>query len=197
RFDDSVIEKRRQCSEDLLQFSANIPVLYSIQRDLSGADDLTFTSEYGGPSSESDLTSLAVDTDSLGELDNGMASGRTSPNQPPRGATDTSRNSSPLLLPRLSLLCDRQSPTPGPSLPGSLTPNPGQEASRPSSRSLLFPSGLRRAAASASAKEAKHDYLDQAGEHIRQAVQKEAERDYQAAFSYYRSGVDLLLQGVQ
>ncbi|KAG7264932.1 hypothetical protein CRUP_027123 [Coryphaenoides rupestris] len=113
------------------------------------------------------------------------------------GATDTSRNSSPLLLPRLSLLCDRQSPTPGPSLPGSLTPNPGQEASRPSSRSLLFPSGLRRAAASASAKEAKHDYLDQAGEHIRQAVQKEAERDYQAAFSYYRSGVDLLLQGVQ
>lgn len=31
RFDDSVIEERRQCSEDLLQFSANIPVLYSSQ----------------------------------------------------------------------------------------------------------------------------------------------------------------------
>uniref|UniRef100_A0A3P8WXB9 Ribosomal protein S6 kinase polypeptide 1 n=1 Tax=Cynoglossus semilaevis TaxID=244447 RepID=A0A3P8WXB9_CYNSE len=29
RFDDSVIEERRQCSEDLLQFSANIPALYS------------------------------------------------------------------------------------------------------------------------------------------------------------------------
>lgn len=28
RFDDSVIEERRQCSEDLLQFSANIPALY-------------------------------------------------------------------------------------------------------------------------------------------------------------------------
>lgn len=31
RFDDSVIEQRRQCSEDLLQFSANIPALYSSQ----------------------------------------------------------------------------------------------------------------------------------------------------------------------
>lgn len=31
RFDDSVIEERRQCSEDLLQFSANIPALYNSQ----------------------------------------------------------------------------------------------------------------------------------------------------------------------
>lgn len=31
RFDDSVIEERRQCSEDLLQFSANIPPLYNSQ----------------------------------------------------------------------------------------------------------------------------------------------------------------------
>lgn len=31
RFDDSVVEERRQCSEDLLQFSANIPALYNSQ----------------------------------------------------------------------------------------------------------------------------------------------------------------------
>uniref|UniRef100_A0A671MSI5 PX domain-containing protein n=1 Tax=Sinocyclocheilus anshuiensis TaxID=1608454 RepID=A0A671MSI5_9TELE len=31
RFGESVIEKRRQCSEDLLQFSANIPALYGSQ----------------------------------------------------------------------------------------------------------------------------------------------------------------------
>ncbi len=31
RFDESVIEQRRQCSEDLLQFSANIPALYGSQ----------------------------------------------------------------------------------------------------------------------------------------------------------------------
>jgi len=29
RFDETVIEERRQCAEDLLQFSANIPVLYN------------------------------------------------------------------------------------------------------------------------------------------------------------------------
>lgn len=31
RFDGSVIEERRQCSEDLLQFSANIPALHNSQ----------------------------------------------------------------------------------------------------------------------------------------------------------------------
>ncbi|CAL8312873.1 unnamed protein product [Lota lota] len=233
RFDDSVIETRRQCSEDLLQFSANIPALYSSQhiqdffeggdvhdgseligpaepfsdfladslsncssevhRDLSGADRLAFTPEYGGPSSESDLTSLVVDTDSLGELEDGMASGRTSPNQPPRGAPNSGGSRSPLPLPSLHA---RHSPPPPAPAPGSLTPKPGQEASRPGGRSLLFSGGLRRAAG-ASAKEAQPDYLDRAGEHIHQAVQKETQRDYRAAFSYYRSGVDLLLQGVQ
>uniref|UniRef100_A0A671XZ89 Ribosomal protein S6 kinase polypeptide 1 n=1 Tax=Sparus aurata TaxID=8175 RepID=A0A671XZ89_SPAAU len=198
RFDDSVIEERRQCSEDLLQFSANIPALYSsqhiqdffkggevhdgseligpaepfsdfladslsdcssdVQRDISGADDLTITSEYGGPSSDSDLTSLAVDTDSLAGLDDGMASGRTSPNQPQGGATNISSSCSP----RLPSLHDRRTKTSG--------GNP---------------------------KEVKSDYLDRASELICLAVQKEKEQDFQAAFSCYRSGVDLLLQGVQ
>uniref|UniRef100_A0A3Q2XW96 Ribosomal protein S6 kinase polypeptide 1 n=1 Tax=Hippocampus comes TaxID=109280 RepID=A0A3Q2XW96_HIPCM len=43
----------------------------------------------------------------------------------------------------------------------------------------------------------KADYLDKAGELIRVAAQKEKDHDYRAAFSFYRSGVDLLLQGVQ
>lgn len=29
RFEEGVIEERRQCAEDLLQFSANIPMLYN------------------------------------------------------------------------------------------------------------------------------------------------------------------------
>uniref|UniRef100_A0A8D3DUM6 Ribosomal protein S6 kinase C1 n=1 Tax=Scophthalmus maximus TaxID=52904 RepID=A0A8D3DUM6_SCOMX len=189
RFDDSVIEERRQCSEDLLQFSANIPALYSsehiqdffkggevhdgseligpaepfsdfladslsdcsfdVQRDISGADDLTITSEYGGPSSDSELTSLAVDTDSLVGLDDGMASGRTSPNQPQGGASNISS-----------------------------TINPEKVVG-------------------GKAKDIKSDYLDKASELICVAVKKEKEQDYQAAFSCYRSGVDLLLQGVQ
>ncbi|XP_013863013.1 ribosomal protein S6 kinase delta-1 isoform X2 [Austrofundulus limnaeus] len=223
RFDKSVIEERRQCSEDLLQFSANIPALYNsqhiqdffkggeihdgseligpaepfsdfladslsdcssdVQRDLSGAEDLTVTSEYGGPSSDSDLTSLAVDTDSLAELDDGMASGRTSPNQPQGGATNISSSCSP----RLSSLREYRTSS------GSSAPNP--EVSR-SGRTSLLSSSLRRASGGGS-KDVKSDYLDEASELIGFAVQKESEQDFQAAFSYYRSGVDLLLQGVQ
>ncbi|KAM3824530.1 sorting nexin-15 isoform 1-T1 [Vipera latastei] len=40
-------------------------------------------------------------------------------------------------------------------------------------------------------------YLPEATERIRQAVLCEASRDYQGAFHGYRSGVDLLLQGLQ
>uniref|UniRef100_A0A672I0H0 Ribosomal protein S6 kinase polypeptide 1 n=1 Tax=Salarias fasciatus TaxID=181472 RepID=A0A672I0H0_SALFA len=228
RFDDSVIEERRQCSEDLLQFSANIPALYNsqhiqdffkggdvhdgseligpaepfsdfladslsdcssdVQRDISGAEDLTITSEYGGPSSDSDLTSLAVDTDSLAEVDDGMASGRTSPNQPQGGATNISSSCSP----RLPSLHDRRTPSPAP-VPASSAPNP--EVSWPG-RTPLFPSSVKKAGGG-NPKDAKSDYLDKASELISFAVQKEKEQDYQAAFSYYRSGVDLLLQGVQ
>ncbi|XP_062323445.1 ribosomal protein S6 kinase delta-1 [Osmerus eperlanus] len=232
RFEDTVIEERRQCSEDLLQFSANIPALYSsqhiqdffkggevqdsseligpaepfsdflaeslsdctseVQRDISGADDLTVTSqsEYGGRSSDGDLTSLAVDADSLAELDDGMASGRTSPNQPPPPGSATLSTSSSPLLPSLH---DRLR---GPALVSAPVPvpTPVPEVSQPA-RAQLFPGSLKRA--SASAKEVKPDYLDRASERIRLAVQKEEEQDYQAAFSYYRGGVDLLLQGVQ
>lgn len=139
-----------------------------------------------GPSSDSDLTSLAVDTDSLAELDDGMASGRTSPNQPHGGAINISSSCSPLL----TTLHDRRSSSPA---PGSSAPNP--EVGLPS-RTQLFSSTLKKASGG-NHKDVKPDYLDKASELICLAVQKEKEEDYQAAFSYYRSGVDLLLQGVQ
>ncbi|XP_012988099.2 ribosomal protein S6 kinase delta-1 isoform X2 [Esox lucius] len=231
RFDDTVIEERRQCSEDLLQFSANIPALYSshhihdffkggevsdgseligpaepfldfladslsdcgseIQRENSGADDLTVTSqsEYGGPSSDSDLISLAVDTDSLAELDDGMASGRNSPNQPLGGSNSNNSTHSSPSLPHLHDHHQQHTSTPVPGWPA-----PDPEGNR-FSRTGLFPSTLTQSIANT--KETKRDYLDRASERILLAVQKEAEQDYQSSFSYYRSGVDLLLQGVQ
>ncbi|XP_058468728.1 ribosomal protein S6 kinase delta-1 [Solea solea] len=228
RFDDSVIEERRQCSEDLLQFSANIPALYGsqhiqdffkggevhdgsdligpaepfsdfltdslsdcssdVQRDISGADDLTITSEYGGPSSDSDLTSLAVDADSLAELDDGMASGRTSPNQPQGGASNINCSCSP----HLPSLHERRTPSPAPITAFSA---PTPQVSR-TGRTPLF-SGTLKKTSGGNSKETKSDYLEKASSLIGVAVQKEKEQDYQAAFSCYRSGVDLLLQGVQ
>lgn len=136
-----------------------------------------------GPSSDSDLTSQVVETDSLADLDNGMASGRTSPNHPQGGATILSNS------PRLPSLHDRRSPSPASV---SSTPNPEV---RPG-RALLFSGSLKKVSAGAS-KDVKSDYLDRASELISLAVQKEKEQDFHAAFSCYRDGVDLLLQGVQ
>eukprot|EP00066_Takifugu_rubripes_P021119 XP_011610385.1 PREDICTED: ribosomal protein S6 kinase delta-1 isoform X2 [Takifugu rubripes] len=225
RFDDSVIEERRQCSEDLLQFSANVPALYNsqhireffkggeihdgseligpaepladfladslsdgssdVQRDHSAAEDLTITSEYGGPSSDSDLTSQALETDSLADLDDGMASGRTSPYYPQGGATKVSSSNSP----RLPSLHDHRTPSP---VPVSSTLNPEVKPGR----LLLFSGSLKKVSSGAS-KDVKSDYLDRASELISLAVQKENEQDFHAAFSCYRNGVDQLLRGVQ
>lgn len=131
-----------------------------------------------GPGSDSDLTSHAVETDSLADLDDGMASGRTSPNYPQGGATILSNS------PRLPSLHDHA--------PVSSTPNPEVKPGR----SLLFSGSLKKVSAGAS-KSTKSDYLDRASELISLAVQKEKEQDFHAAFSCYRNGVDLLLQGVQ
>lgn len=132
-----------------------------------------------GPSSDSDLTSQAVETDSLADLDDGMASGRTSPNYPQGGATKVSSSS-----PRLPSLHDRRTPSP---VPVSSTLNPEVKPGR----LLLFSGSLKKA------KDVKSDYLDRASELISLAVQKENEQDFHAAFSCYRNGVDQLLRGVQ
>ncbi|XP_054678685.1 ribosomal protein S6 kinase delta-1 isoform X3 [Grus americana] len=210
RFDETVIEERRQCAEDLLQFSANIPALYNskqleeffkggevhdgseligpveplsdsltdnlsdcsseVRKDLSGLDDVTLTSqsECGGFSSDSDLISLTVDVDSLAELDDGMASNQSSPS-------------------RAVGLCPTSEP------PAQSTLAPEQEWSKPEGEKeshSLFTGSLKP-------KPGKQDYLEKAGELIKLALKKEEEEDYETAFSFYRKGVDLLLEGVQ
>ncbi|OPJ72293.1 ribosomal protein S6 kinase delta-1 isoform B [Patagioenas fasciata monilis] len=210
RFDETVIEERRQCAEDLLQFSANIPALYNskqleeffkggevhdgseligpveplsdsltdnlsdcsseVRKDLSGLDDVTLTSqsECGGFSSDSDLISLTVDVDSLAELDDGMASNQSSPSR----AVGLRLTSEPPVQSALA---------------------PEQEWSKPEGEReshSLFTGSLKP-------KPGKQDYLEKAGELIKLALKKEEEEDYEAALSFYRKGVDLLLEGVQ
>ncbi|KAM3676260.1 ribosomal protein S6 kinase delta-1 isoform 2-T2 [Ammospiza maritima maritima] len=210
RFDETVIEERRQCAEDLLQFSANIPALYNskqleeffkggevhdgseligpveplsdsltdnlsdcsseVRRDLSGLDDVTLTSqsECGGFSSDSDLISLTVDVDSLAEVDDGMASNQSSPSRA-AGLCVTSES------PVQSTLASEQ------------------EWSKPEGEKEshgLFTGSLK-------SKPGKQDYLEKAGELIKLALKKEEEEDYETALSFYRKGVDLLLEGVQ
>ncbi|XP_036612193.1 ribosomal protein S6 kinase delta-1 isoform X1 [Trichosurus vulpecula] len=210
RFDETVIEERRQCAEDLLQFSANIPALYSskhledffkggevhdgseligpaepytdslidsfsdcsteVRKDLSSLDDVTLTSqsEGGGFSSDSDLISLTVDVDSLAELDDGMASNQNSPSR---------------------------------TFGLSLSPEPSALAAVASDKERSKTEEERENrglfAGSLKSRLGKKDYLEKAGELIKQALKKEEEEDYEAASSFYKRGVDLLLEGVQ
>ncbi|KFR09086.1 Ribosomal protein S6 kinase delta-1, partial [Opisthocomus hoazin] len=190
RFDETVIEERRQCAEDLLQFSANIPALYNSKQleeffkggevhdgsELIGpveplsdslTDNLSDCSSEGF-SSDSDLISLTVDVDSLAELDDGMASNQSSPS-------------------RAVGLCLTSEP------PVQSTLAPEHERSKPEGEReshSLFTGSLKT-------KPGKQDYLEKAGELIKLALKKEEEEDYETAFSFYRKGVDLLLEGVQ
>ncbi|XP_075386384.1 ribosomal protein S6 kinase delta-1 isoform X3 [Tenrec ecaudatus] len=190
RFDETVIEERRQCAEDLLQFSANIPALYNSKQleDFFKGGIINDGSELIGPpeansdsllesfatgstegfSSDSDLISLTVDVDPLAELDDGMASNQNSP------------------VRTLGLNLSSDSSALG-AVAADSEPNKAEEDRE--SRSL-FPGSLKH-------KRGKRDYLEKAGELIKQALKKEEEEDYEAASTFYRKGVDLLLEGVQ
>ncbi|XP_030743586.1 ribosomal protein S6 kinase delta-1 isoform X3 [Echinops telfairi] len=190
RFDETVIEERRQCAEDLLQFSANIPSLYNSKQleDFFKGGIINDGSELIGPpeassdsllesfatgstegfSSDSDLISLTVDVDSLAEVDDGMASNQNSPVR--TFGLNLSSDSSALG----AVASDSE---------------PSKAEEEQGSRSL-FPGSLKH-------KLGKRDYLEKAGELIKLALKKEEEEDYAAASTFYRKGVDLLLEGVQ
>ncbi|XP_054335213.1 ribosomal protein S6 kinase delta-1 isoform X1 [Pongo pygmaeus] len=190
RFDETVIEERRQCAEDLLQFSANIPALYNSKQleDFFKGGIINDSSELIGPaeahsdslidtfpecstegfSSDSDLVSLTVDVDSLAELDDGMASNQNSP----------------IRTFGLNLPSDS-------SALGAVASDSEQSKTEEERESRsLFPGSLKP-------KLGKRDYLEKAGELIKLALKKEEEDDYEAASDFYRKGVDLLLEGVQ
>ncbi|KAM5238500.1 ribosomal protein S6 kinase delta-1 isoform 3-T3 [Ctenodactylus gundi] len=190
RFDETVIEERRQCAEDLLQFSANIPALFNSKQleDFFKGGIVNDGSELIGPaevcpdslidtfpecstegfSSDSDLPSLTVDVDPLAELDDGMASNQNSPTR--TFGVSLSSDSSAL---------------------GAVASDSEQTKTEEERESRsLFPGSLKP-------KLGKRDYLEKAGELIKLALKKEEEDDYEAASDFYRKGVDLLLEGVQ
>lgn len=179
RFDATVVEERRQCAEDLLQFSANIPALYS-SRQLSDFFKGGVTregSELIGPVEDSldtlvdslgecSTEGCSSDSDrlSLAELDDGMASRQDSPG--PRHLAE---------LPALGAVA------------------PVSELGRVEEERVArsrFPGSLR-------SRLGRRDYLEKAGELIQLALKKEEEDDYAAASRFYRKAVDLLLEGVQ
>ncbi|XP_016318284.1 ribosomal protein S6 kinase delta-1 isoform X1 [Sinocyclocheilus anshuiensis] len=206
RFDESVIEKRRQCSEDLLQFSANIPALYGNQymQDFFKGGEVQDSSELIGPAEPfSDfLADSLLDSSSEAPKDISVVDDLTvaNPCEHERGSSDSELNSLEVDGDTLAAVDDgmasgsirhtaTQSNSSPIQQPVTSPSRLGVESSH-SSGALSFTSSLRNYSE-------KKDYLEEASEQITLAVQKEVEQDFAVAFSYYRRGVDLLLQGVQ
>ncbi|KAJ8356714.1 hypothetical protein SKAU_G00195080 [Synaphobranchus kaupii] len=203
RFDDTVIEERRQCSEDLLQFSANIPALYSSQHieDFFKGGEVHDGSELIGPAEPfSDyLADSLSDCSSEVQKDIGGVDDLTAASQSEYGGLSSDSDLISLRVDGDSLAdLDDGMASGGESPnrpPGGRSPSPQAQAQAQAldpaaSRAALFGGSLKP-------RMGKRDYLERASEQIKMAVQREEEQDYEAAFCFYRSGVDLLLQGVQ
>ncbi|XP_060034395.1 ribosomal protein S6 kinase delta-1 isoform X3 [Erinaceus europaeus] len=186
RFGATVIEERRQCAEDLLQFSANIPALHSSRqlRDFFKGGVVQDGSELIGPaevypefpvhscaesstqgfSRGADRAPVSVDAESPAEPDDGMASDRSSP----AGSLGLSS-----------------------AFPSAPPPPPGEQSGAEEEREgRRFP-GSRKAG------RGHTDYLEAAAELVSLALRKEDDAEYAAASGFYRDGVHLLLEGVQ
>ncbi|XP_064195325.1 ribosomal protein S6 kinase delta-1 isoform X1 [Anguilla rostrata] len=199
RFDESVIEERRQCSEDLLQFSANIPALYSSQHieDFFKGGEVHNGSELIGPAEPiwDFLADNLSDCSSEVHKDIGGVDDLTAASQSEYGGLSSDSDLISLLVDGDSLADLDDGMASGGESPnrpaGGRSPSPQARALDPAaSRAALFGGGLKP-------RVGKRDYLERASEQIKLAVQREEEQDYGAAFCFYRSGVDLLLQGVQ
>ncbi|XP_038204824.1 ribosomal protein S6 kinase delta-1 isoform X3 [Arvicola amphibius] len=170
RFDKTVIEQRRQCAEDLLQFSANIPALYNSRQleDFFKGGVINDGSALIGPVDEYPDSLLDTFPEcGAEEVDDGMAS----------------RQGSPSKAFGLSLSTDS-------SAAGVVASDSEPSKAEDRESRSLFPSSLKP-------RLGRRDYLEKAGELIKLAVKKEEEDDYEAASDFYRKGVDLLLEGVQ
>ncbi|XP_075781294.1 ribosomal protein S6 kinase delta-1 isoform X2 [Pelodiscus sinensis] len=212
RFDESVVKERRQCAEDLLQFSANIPALYKSKQfeDFFKGGEVHDGSELIGPVeplSDSLIDSLS-DCSSEVQKDLSRLDDVTLTSQSECGglSSDSDLISLTVDIDSLAELDDgmasnQNSPSKAfglslasESLGQGATASDSEwnksEGERESENRSLFPGSLKQ-------KLGKQDYLEKAGQLIKLALKKEEEEDYEAAISFYQRGVDLLLEGVQ
>ncbi|XP_072365024.1 ribosomal protein S6 kinase delta-1 [Scyliorhinus torazame] len=217
RFDETVIEERRQCAEDLLQFSANIPALYNSKQleDFFKDGEVHDGSELIGPvdpSAESLIDGLSDGSiearRDLSSIDDVTISSQSECGDHDQPGLSSDSDLLSLTVDGDSLAeCDdgmasnRSSPSRFTRL--SSSPEPARSATFPQQeRSKDGAEGSKglwsQPIGSLKLRTGRGgDYLAKAGEQIKLALQKEAEQDFEGAFNFYRDGVDLLLQGVQ
>ncbi|XP_070590533.1 ribosomal protein S6 kinase delta-1 isoform X3 [Erythrolamprus reginae] len=207
RFEEGVIEERRQCAEDLLQFSANIPLLYNSKQleDFFKDGEVHDGSELIGPA-EPLVDSL---TDSLSTCSSEARRDvldEVTLSQSEYGGLSTDSDLISLTIDADSLVelddgmaSNQGSPSaslgPGcaaepPVLASAILDHEWSKSEIERESRGLFTGALK-------AKLGRRDYVDKARELIKLALKKEEEEDYEAAFGFYSKGVDLLLEGVQ
>uniref|UniRef100_A0A6I8NTP1 Ribosomal protein S6 kinase C1 n=1 Tax=Ornithorhynchus anatinus TaxID=9258 RepID=A0A6I8NTP1_ORNAN len=153
RFDETVIEERRQCAEDLLQFSANIPALYNSKQleDFFKGGEVHDGSELIGPAepftdslidSFSDCSSEArKDLSGLDDLTLTSQSECGGESSPTRREAVKKRTAEYLMrAERLSSLCRKPQPDDGtiPRPPGSLSSRPSWNLRSPAEELKAF-----------------------------------------------------------
>ncbi|KAG8443749.1 hypothetical protein GDO86_009068 [Hymenochirus boettgeri] len=209
RFDECVIEERRQCAEDLLQFSANIPALYNSSQleDFFKGGEVHDGSDLIGPAEPlTDYTDSLSDCSSDVRKDSCGLDDLTFTSISECGGLSSDSDHVSLSV-DVDSLCgiddgmasNQTSPSkflevlPSPELSVQSVFASSHEGVRTDtereSRSS-FPARLKQ-------KLSKPDYLSKAGSLITLAMKKETEQDYRSAIEFYRKGVDLLLEGVQ
>ncbi|KAM6406116.1 ribosomal protein S6 kinase delta-1 isoform 3-T3 [Pluvialis apricaria] len=210
RFDETVIEERRQCAEDLLQFSANIPALYNSKQleEFFKGGEVHDGSELIGPVEplSDSLTDNLSDCSSEVRKDLSGLDDVTLASQSECGGFSSDSDLISLTVDVDSLaelddgMASNQS-SPSRAVGLCLTSEPPVQSTLAPEQEWSKPEGEREShslfTGSLKPKPGKQDYLEKAGELIKLALKKEEEEDYETAFNFYRKGVDLLLEGVQ
>ncbi|KAM3824532.1 sorting nexin-15 isoform 3-T3 [Vipera latastei] len=183
RFDPEVIEERRKAAEDMLRFTVHIPALNNspqLKEFFRGGEGQSCPRRWESPSLPLPLIPVPAAGVEQGEEALGLVQEDGLLDPKPEAASKDG-----ISEPQME---NRASPATVLSHGDNLA---SLEASETQPELLLSTDTTQKPEAGGAL------YLPEATERIRQAVLCEASRDYQGAFHGYRSGVDLLLQGLQ
>ncbi|XP_061461624.1 sorting nexin-15 isoform X5 [Rhineura floridana] len=195
RFEPEVIEERRKAAEAMLRFTVHIPALNNspqLKEFFRGGEGQRPLEKYDLPSLPPPLVPVPPSEgvepgeDALRSVDE-------------QGPPLHSEQRSCRVAEAASEECGDWEPKPKEEEPGAPCPSHEEDlAALPASGHRAAPgAGAGQVAKEGASVSDPGAYLPLATEHIRQALEGEAAKDYQGAFCSYRSGVDLLLQGLQ
>ncbi|KAG8146625.1 putative Sorting nexin-15 protein [Naja naja] len=201
RFDPEVIEERRKAAEDMLHFTIHIPALNNspqLKEFFRGGEGQSCPRHWESPSLPLPLIPVPAAGVEQGEEALGLVQDDRLL-EPKLEAASKGGVSETQMKNQVEHLPIHSFPSDPASTATSLSHGEGLASlEAPGTKpEVLLSADMTQKPKVESASLDPGRYLPQATERIRQAVLCEASRDFQGAFHGYRSGVDLLLQGLQ